>query len=518
MKIVTVEQMRAIEARAVEAGVSEDTLMESAGLAVARRVGQWLDGVRGRRVLVLVGPGNNGGDGMVAARYLSDWGALVTLYMTAAARREDKFEECRAQRVRVVEARDDLDQWALSSYLPITDLVIDAVLGLGADRPLDDGLRRVFRALREARSTAPSLKLVAVDVPSGVNADTGEVDEAYAAADLTLTLGAPKLGLFRFPGAGCVGRLETLSIGLPDGLDDDVTLELADAALVRPLLPRRRLDGHKGTFGHVALVAGSRRFVGAAVLAATAAYRGGAGLVTLASPEGVYRLAAPQLAEPVHLPLPETPDGFLAPEAATAARGLLDGATSAVIGPGMGDAESVREFLQRLLLTEEPLTTSMVLDADALNALARTYGWSERLTAPAVLTPHPGEMSRLLRSGVAEVQADRVGAAQRAARDWGHVVVLKGAHTVVAAPDGRTALSPFANPALASGGTGDVLSGVIGALLAQGLASYEAGLAGVYVHAAAAERVREELGDAGLMASDLLPQLPRVMRDLRQRG
>lgn len=518
MKVVTTAQMRQLEERAVAAGVSLDSLMEAAGLAVARLTAQVLDAVRGKRILVLVGPGNNGGDGMVAARYLSDWGALVTLYMTSAQRREDKYEECRSRRVRIVEAKDDLDQWALSTYLPLTDLVLDAVLGIGQDRPLEGTFRQLFDKLCSAQESQRNLKLVAVDVPTGIDADTGTVDDACPRVDVTITLGRPKLGLFRFPAAAYVGRLHIVDIGLPKGMDDDISLELADDALVASLLPSRPLDSHKGTYGKLLVVAGSRNYVGASVLACTAAYRSGAGIVTLASPMGAYRLAAAQMAEPTYLPLDETPDGQLAATSAAAVRAALADAQAGVLGPGLGQADSVREFVQRTLLVDPSPTPPIVLDADALNALAQTYGWWDQLKTPAVLTPHPGEMARLLRCSVAEVQQDRVATARRAAQTWNQVVVLKGAHTVVAAPDGSACISPFANPALASAGTGDVLAGVIGGLLAQGLRPYDAAVAGVHLHGSAGERVRAELGDAGLIASDLLPQLPRVMHALRKRG
>ena len=515
MKVVTVEQMRELERRAVASGIDEDTLMETAGLGVARHVAQLLDGIRGRRVVVLVGPGNNGGDGMVAARDLADWGALITLYMTSARRRDDKFEDCRARRVRVVEGADDPEQWQLGSYLALTDVVIDAVLGIGGDRPLEAELRRLMASLGKLRREPTRAKLIAIDIPTGIDADTGACDDACFPADVTLTLGAPKVGLFRFPGAACVGRLETVPIGLPEDAAADISLELADAAMVRGLLPARPIAAHKGTCGHVAVVAGSRKLVGASVLAAASAYRSGAGLVTLAAPDTADRIAAAMLLEQVHLPLAETEDGHVAAEAAGPVRELFADASAAVVGPGLGAAESVRSFLGALLLTEPALGIPLVIDADGLNGLALTYDWPEKLSAAAVLTPHPGEMSRLLGRPIAEVEEDRVATAREAAARWHQVVVLKGAHTVVAAPDGRAALSPFANPALATAGTGDVLSGIVGSLLAQGAAPYDAAVAGVYVHAAAGEAVREEIGDAGLLASDLLGRVPVVLKELR---
>ena len=516
MKVVTAAEMRAIEERAAQAGVSADALMEAAGLAVARRTAQMLENVRGKRVLVLTGPGNNGGDGMVAARYLADWGALVTLCMTSLARRNDKLEECRARRLRIVDAFDDDGQWALRNYLSLTDLVLDAALGIGARLPLDEPLRRVFEALSDARQANSALRAVAVDLPTGLDADTGAMDETTPSVDLTLALGLPKAGLFRFPGAARAGRVETLPIGLPEGADDAVRLELADDALARSFLPPRPADGHKGTFGTALVVGGSRNYTGAPMLTAAAAYRAGAGLVALAAPEEVYRLAAAQVREVTHLPLPQSGEGAVTQEPAPPVRLALERARAAVVGPGLGAGEGVRRFVQALLLTAPPIEAPLVLDADALNALAASYGWSAQLRASAVLTPHPGEMARLMRLPVHEVQADRPAIARRAAEEWGQVVVLKGAHTVTASPDGRTALSPFANPALATGGTGDVLAGVIAGLMAQGAPPYEAAVAGVHVHAAAGEALRESLGDAGMMAGDLLPAIPRALRALRR--
>ncbi len=514
MKVVTTEQMRLLERRAAEAGISEDALMEQAGLAVARSVSRILDGPRGKRVVVLVGPGNNGGDGMVAARYLADWGAVVTLYMTTARRRDDKFDDCRERRVRVVEAGADLEQWQLASYVSLADLVLDAILGIGSHSGLGGDLLGVVEAIGRMRSReGPAF--VALDVPTGLAADTGECDEACFPADVTLTLGAPKLGLLQFPGAARAGVVETLPIGLPPGSLDDLAVDLADAELVGGILPERRLDGHKGSFGSVAVVGGSRRFVGAPVLAAAGAYRAGAGLVALAAPESIRLAAAALLPEQTHLPLSESGEGTVSPAAAGAAREALEGSSAGVVGPGLGSGEAVSGFLRGLLLTGEAIETPLVVDADALNMLAGAYGWESRFGAQAVLTPHPGEMGRLLGTSAGEVQRDRLGAALEGARRWGQVVALKGAHTVAASPDGRIALSPFANPALSSAGTGDVLAGVIGGLLAQGMSCYEAAVAGAHLHGAAGDRWRAENGSGGLLAWDLLSLLPRAAEELR---
>jgi hydroxyethylthiazole kinase-like uncharacterized protein yjeF len=516
MKVVTVEEMRQLEERSVGAGVSLDSLMEAAGLGVARRIGQLLNGPRGKRVLVLVGPGNNGGDGLVAARYLSDWGALVTLYMTSPKRGcDDKYEECRSRRIRILEADDGGDHFSLESYLSLTDVVLDAMFGIGQRFPLEGSFADVCHTLKKARRQQPSPMLIALDVPTGVDAETGAVDDACQSVDITLTLGVPKAGLFKFPAAAHTGLLETIDIGIPVGLDSDISLALADDAMINGMLPPRSAGGHKGSFGHVVVVGGSRSYVGAPVLAATGAYRSGAGLVTLATPASVYRMAALHIAEAVQLPLDEATNGQVALAAASSVRLAIAAAKTVVIGPGLGQSDEVQEFVKQVLLVEPALGCPAVIDADALNALAKTHTWWERLQTSAVLTPHPGEMSRLLHRGVDGIEEDRVAAAREAAAQTGQVVVLKGAYTVIAAPDGRICLSPFANPALASGGTGDVLAGVIGGLLAQGCERYEAAVTGVYIHGMAGEGVVDDLGSAGLLASDLLLEIPRAMQALR---
>jgi hydroxyethylthiazole kinase-like uncharacterized protein yjeF len=499
------------------AATDMDSLMETAGLAIARRINQLLDGVRGKRLLILVGPGNNGGDGMVAARYLSDWGALATLYITSARRREDKLEECRIRRVNIMEARDDKEQVALTTYLSLSDLVLDSVFGIGNNRPLDGLIRDLFATIAEAKKIHQELKLVALDVPSGIDADDGSVDAAQPKMDLTLTLGLPKVGLVRFPAANYTGNLEVIDIGLPVPEDPQIRKELIDTNLVASLLPLRPLDSHKGTFGHLLVIGGSRHYVGAAALACQGGQRIGVGQVTLATPMGIYRLAASQMAETTYIPMTETSDGFAESSNARLIRNVLAGFDAAVLGPGLGDTEDIQEFVKQILLVDPPLATTVVIDADALNALAKTNGWWKLLDSPSVLTPHPGEFARLSGSAVETIQRDRIGSVQWAASHWNQVVVLKGAHTVIASPEGKVCVSPFANPALASAGTGDVLAGVIGGLIAQGLNPFDAAVSGVHIHGLAAEQASIEIGDAGMIASDLFPILPRILSSVRKR-
>jgi len=515
VKLVTSAEMRALEQAAAVAGRPPEALMEDAGLAVAQEVWVSLGAVPERQALVLVGPGNNGGDGLVAARHLHDWGAVVTVVLLAK-RGEDDANLGRAVEGGV--AVRDLsggDLSPLDEALAGADAVVDAVLGTGRARPLEGiiaaALDRVAQA-RAARRGGP--QLFAVDLPTGVDGDTGTVDAHALRADTTIALGCSKVGLHTLPGAEYAGRVEVIDIGLPADAIAALPVELLNARWVRERLPVRPFGANKGTFGRVLVVAGSKRYVGAARLAALGALRAGGGLVALACPAGVQPLVASGLTEATYLPLPDA-GGVLAPEAAVEVARALPGYDALLLGPGLGQGAAQDAFVRQLLCSLPADGPKVLIDADGLNALARLPRWWERIQPPCVLTPHPGEHARLTRRPIAEVQTDRLSAARAAARRWGQTVVLKGAYTVVAAADGRAGVNPYANPALASAGTGDVLAGAVAGLLAQGLAPFEAACCGAYLHAAAAEGLRGDLGDAGLLAGDLLPELPRTLRELR---
>ena len=437
----------------------------------------------------------------------------MQVYLCGSRKQPDpKLALVEERGIPVATASDDEGYTLLQRSLEPSPLVIDAILGTGAARPIEGTVKEVLECVARAGSQR-RLTLLAIDLPTGLDADTGAVDPSCLGADVTVALGQPKVGHYTFPGASVTGELQTVDIGIPRGLDAGVELELITADLVRGLIPRRPIEAHKGTFGRLLSVVGSRRYPGAAVLACSGAYRAGAGLVTLATPESVDAMVVPRIVETTHLPLPER-DGGVAPEAAAMVRDFLEGYAALLIGCGLSNEPQVEAFVQALLLQKPSPNIPMVLDADALNILANVPDWWKQLKASAVLTPHPGEMARLTGRSTAQVQASRLDSAREAAQRWGQVVTLKGAYTVVASPEGTTRLSPFANPALASAGTGDVLAGVIGGLLAQGLSPLDAATCGVYLHGAAAEELRAELGDAGMIASDLLPEIPRRMKAL----
>ena len=509
MKIVNSAEMREIEGRCEAEGIPTSQLMENAGRAFAEEVREWVEGVTGKNVLVLVGPGNNGGDGLVAARYFHDWIANVTVCLCSSRSESDpNLKLVIKRRLAPIAGYEEEGMAALRDALKSAEVVVDAVLGTGRSRPISGNIGAIVSEVRKAKESNPNLMVAAMDLPSGVDSDSGQGDPGGLSADLTVALGHPKVGMFAFPGASMTGRLAVADIGIPEELSKHVSLEMLTGERVRDLLPKRPADAHKGTFGRLVALAGSGQYVGAAYLACAAATRVGAGLVTLACSPVVRSIVASRAAEVTYIPLEESSG---VEEWKTAVEQGVQEANALLVGCGLGREKRVWDLAKGLLLDSRG-TQPMVVDADGLNALASEGGWWEKLGTEAVLTPHPGEMSRLLEVSTSEIQKDRIGIAREAARHWGKIVVLKGAHTVVARADGHAVVSPFANPALASAGTGDVLAGTIAGLMAQGLGAWEAAMAGVYLHGVAGEMGREEVGEVGLLASDLLPLLPKAMR------
>ncbi len=519
MKVLTTDQMRRAEQECVQIGLSIPMLMENAGKAVAEEVRRIMGTVEGQHILVLIGPGNNGGDGLVAARHLHDWGARVGVCLFSQRPPDDpNLGLVRERGIDCIEVAHDDIPGQLDEMLSSASAVIDSLFGTGKVRPLQGALRQVLDRVSKVKGERPALRIIAVDLPSGLDADTGAVDGVSPYADNTITLGYPKLGLFNFPGVERVGEISIADIGIPSYLVDEVTTELITSQWARAVLPKRPLQANKGTFGRVLVVAGSINYVGAAYLACTGAMRVGAGLVTLAPAASLQPVLASKLTEVTYLPLPESQPGVISARAARLLRQQSDRYDVLLIGCGLGQSESTTALVRSLLLRTGAALPSLILDADALNTLAIIPKWWRRLATDAIVTPHPGEMARLTGLSVEEVQADRVGICQRTAAEWHKTVVLKGAYTVIAAPDGRTRISPVANPGLASAGTGDVLAGAIAGLVGQGLSLFDAASLGVYLHGEAAERVRAGLGDAGMIATDLLLALPQTIKGLKEGG
>lgn len=504
MFVCTAAEARAIDRAAIESlQIPGLILMEHAARAVADRARRLL-GPRGRAVVV-AGAGNNGGDGYAAARLLLVDGIEVEVVALVEAERLRGDAATNAaiwERIggRIV----PFGPRALERVGP-GDVVIDAIFGTGLSREPEGDFAVAIDAVNAARTRGA--KVVAVDLPSGLDADSGRPLGAVVAADCTVTFATLKRSHLLHPGAALCGEVQVAPISIPPSVFASIAprVRRLDEGEVRSLLPDRPADAHKGSFGHCLVVAGSFGKTGAAALACKAALVGGAGLVTVATRPAVVPQVLGHVAEAMGLPLPgEGPLGEADAEALLAA---MRGKAAILAGPGIPRGEETAALLERLLVEA---TCPLVLDADALNAVAARVEILQRARSGLVLTPHPGEMARLVGRTAAEIQADRIGVAQRFAESVGCVVVLKGAGTVVAAPDGTAAICPTGNPGMATAGSGDVLGGLIAALLAQGLAPFDAACAGVYVHGLAGDRRARVRGAAGLVAGDLIDGIAEV--------
>lgn len=516
MKIVNVAQMQDIERRCGEEGIPTSELMNNAGLAIAKATQNWLEDVTDKRIVILIGPGNNGGDGLVAARHLHDWKAMVFVYLAAPRTKDDENYNILLEKSIICnQASKDVKGTLLAGLLDSSSAVLDCLFGTGKSRPISGVYKRILEQVREAKGNHPSLQIVSADLPSGMNADTGEIDPVTPKADLTITLGYTKRGMLLFPAAEMVGTFAVADIGIPPHLADDIKLELLSQIWACSALPPRPSSANKGSFGKALVVAGSINYIGAAYLACCGAMRVGAGLVTLATPQSLQPILASKLTEVTYLPLTETQPGTPSAEAASSLLESIPQYDALLVGCGLGQSELTTQFLQKFLSSLPKKYPPMVLDADGLNILAKIPQWWRKLKGDVILTPHPGEMARLCDLSVEEIQSDRLGVAQRMAKRWGKIIVLKGAHTVVASPDEQIRVCAVANSGLASAGTGDVLAGIIAGLLAQGVKPFDAACLGVYLHGTAGEKVSMEMGDAGMIASDLLPVLPYIIKNTK---
>lgn len=512
-KLVNVAEMIAIEQAAAAAGLSSATLLQNAGGALADFVNTAYSQKADQNVLGLVGKGNNGGDTLVALAQLATAGWAARAWLAVARPLDDPWlARFIAAGGEFVTRADDPDYSRLAAWVGAGAVLLDGLLGTGVSLPLRAPYPAILGAAAAALEAAPARPaVIAVDCPSGVDCDTGAAPVECLPADWTVCMAACKRGLLAFPAYNYVGRLHLADIGLAPDFPPLAAIPRAvlDAAGVRAMLPPRPLDSHKGTFGRALIVGGARNYYGAPLLAGRAAFRAGAGWVTLATPEPLVPALAGHFPEATWLPLPHI-EGSLLPDSVENIGHELGRVTGLLVGPGIGADPDTGEFLRDLLAVRG--LPPLALDAEALRLLARMKNWPGRLPAQTVLTPHPGEMAALTGLTTAAIQADRLALAERSAAEWGCVVVLKGAFTVVAAPDGRSHILPIATSALARAGTGDVLAGILVGLMAQGLAPFEAASAAVWLHAQAGLAAARRLGsNAGVLAGDLVDELPALL-------
>lgn len=537
MKLVSVAEMQAIEREADASGLSYADMMKNAGEGLAKKVFQRFNHGSCKAVMGLIGAGNNGGDGLVALTWLAQNGWEARAYLVRPRAEDDPNLAAFIEAGGVSLSLEDDPEFAhLDAWLDASVVLLDAVLGTGFQLPMRDSIGVVLAHVVDS-PTRPFV--VAVDCPSGVDCDSGEAAEECIPADLTVCMAAVKQGLIRLPAWQLLGELETVSIGLSEDLAGlkGIDLEVILQKDVCRMLPERPLVSHKGTYGTVTVVAGSVNFTGAAYLASKAAYRIGAGLVQTAVPGPLFEALAGRLPEAIWLVLPDEM-GVIHQKGAAVVRENLERTSALLLGPGWGLEDTTAGFLKSLLdtkpsrakhagigfvgnpgeaLDEEKISLPpIVLDADGLKLLDTLPDWPHLLPPESILTPHPGEMAILSGLPISEIQAEREVLAGVYAREWGHVVVLKGAFTVIASPDGRTAVIPIASSALASAGMGDVLSGMIAGLRAQRVPAYEAACTGAWLHAQAGLAAALECGcEASVIASDVLDAISHVLGGCR---
>jgi len=513
MIVVTAEQMRELDRLTIQKrGVPSLTLMERAGEAIAQAILERFARNAKKGVLLVAGKGNNGGDGLVVARLLKK--KRIPTEVALLARRDalssDAAHNLRAYlklKGKVTEiGADGLE--LLSQRISKNALIVDAILGTGMKNEVRGLFAEVITMIN-----ASGLPVVAVDIPSGFDSDKGTPLGVAIQAEMTVALGYPKLGEVTYPGLDYVGDLVVADIGIDAQAVAEVApkIELLEREMIRWLVPRREPDTHKGTYGHVLVVAGSRGKTGAAILACRAAMRTGAGLVTLAAPRSLNSIFAGSLVEVMTEPLRDNAAEEIEPLSDNDWRALLERKNALLFGPGIGVNDTTRNTLRWLLRN---LPIPWVIDADGLNNLAIEMDRLRHAKTPPVLTPHPGEMARLTGKKTSDVNADRVGIARSFAIENHCHLVLKGARTVIATADGKVFINPTGNPGMASGGMGDVLAGILSALLGQGLSAEDAMKVGVYLHGFVGDMVAADKGEIGMIASDIIDGLPSGIRAL----
>jgi NAD(P)H-hydrate epimerase len=538
VKLFSVAEMQSLEKEANQSGLTYEMMMENAGLGVANEIELAYSHLHSKRIFSIIGSGNNGGDALIALSHLTLKNWETCAYIVRKRQDDDPLiTRLINNNGHVIELSNDSEFYQLTSLLESYTVLMDGVLGTGAKLPLKGEIARVLSFINtKYKGSTHKLHVVAVDCPSGVDCDTGEIAAETIPAEITVTMAGMKMGLIKFPAASMTGDIRFASIGSIENLrtfteNNNIILT---GETIKQFLPSRTANSHKGTFGTAFIVAGSVNFTGAALLAGMAAYRIGAGLVTMAVPAPLHVSLSGVFPESTWILLPHEM-GVISSDAAKVLRKNIDRATAILIGPGFGLEDTTKEFIKSFItmgrernvnigfihdVKIDNETTSihvpMVVDADGLKLMAKIDGWAGIIPSPTVLTPHPGEMAVLTGLTIEEIQENRIEIAKRYSSSWGHVIVLKGAYTVIADPKGQIAIVPVATPALAKAGTGDVLAGLITGLLAQGVDAFHAASAGAWIHANAGLLAAKRLGNtASVIASDVLNAVPQVLSDLQ---
>lgn len=508
MYLVTASEMQQMDRQTIESfGIPGRVLMENAGRGATQVLMDRFDNITNKNVGVIAGRGNNGGDGFVIARYLAQKGSNVTVYLfTESAKvKGDAAANLKLLMpldISIVEMPDEKSFLAHKLEMCHQDIWVDALLGTGLKSNVKGYFKKVIEFINDLNKPVFS-----VDIPSGLNSDTGQVCGACIRAQATASFAFAKTGHMVFPGVEYTGNLEIIDIGIPDHIVKNIRPKqyLLTQDRIRMAFKSRSPDAHKGTTGHILVVAGSIGKTGAAAMTAMSAMRAGAGLVTLAIPESLNPVLETQVLEAMTCPLPETKSGVIGESSFNKIMDLLSGKKCLALGPGLGEAAQTKKLVHRLL-KESPITA--VIDADGLNNIAGSTRILKKAKAPVILTPHPGEMAKLTDSTTESVQKDRITCARRFAKKFNAHIVLKGAKTIIAHPDGKIFINPTGNPGMASGGMGDVLTGIIAGLVSQGFSPESAAHTGVYLHGAAADQLAEKIGPFGYLSTEVMNAIP----------
>ncbi len=484
--------------------------MELAGAGVVTHLLQHYGSPKGKNVLVFCGKGNNGGDGLVVARLLHMKGAHLKVILLAPYPELSHDAKTMYRRFKKVAKSSQIllqpNQKTLAAETQKAHILIDALLGTG----LSSSVRKQYIRIIEIMNASQAYT-VAVDIPSGLHSETGMILDLAVTADLTVTFGCPKIGLYVGDAIDRVGKIEVVDIGIPHRFVEDLDphIQLLTLEHICSLIPPRPASAHKGTFGHAGIVAGSPGKAGAAALTAMGTLRVGTGLVTVATPYSIMPIVESKLLEAMTLALPETSEHMLGRESASELIGFCRDKSALAFGPGLGISPSTTDLLSHVL---PQIEGPCVLDADALNNIAPHLPILFSMKQPPVLTPHPGEMARLLpKTSSKMVNKDRIHIAKTFATQYRVVLVLKGSNTVIANPHGHIAICPTGNPGMASAGMGDVLTGIIVGFLAQGLSAWDAARTGVFIHGLAGDIAAVTIGEPGLVASDLIAAIPQAL-------
>jgi len=513
MKVVSAFQMKNLDRRAIEEfGIPGIVLMENAGRATIEVIDKYFPAMSMRKIIIIAGSGNNGGDGFVIGRHLLNRGVEVEAFLLGNKTKVSGHAKVNLelyQKMRPVqELHRQEDLMKFQTQRGDADLVIDAILGTG----VNTDVRGLYRDIIDYINALPT-PVVSVDIPSGIDASTGKIMGTAIYADLTVTFGLPKVGLLIHPGLDRVGILEVADISIPHYLvqEENIQVELLEAHELFPLLKQRDSNSHKGNYGHVLIIAGSVGKTGAAALSSDAALKIGAGLVTLGVPASLNPVMEVKLTEVMTEPLAETASQTLSTKSLPRIQELMEGKKVLALGPGISTHPETIAVVQHIIRNSG---IPLIVDADGINALGQKPSVLQEAQCPIVLTPHPGEMSRLTGTSIEEVQDDRIGVAKKFAQEYGVVLVLKGARTIIAEPNGNIYINSTGNPGMASGGTGDVLTGMITGLVAQGYTISEASRLGVFLHGYIADEITAQRGEMGLTATDIINRIPLTLKEV----